>query len=82
MMIFSQGDLETCYSKVGRRLPIEKQDGGTEYVVLSQHLNISRSMLHNISVIAYGAFKAYSQAYSCVFCQMQNLANEFKTVAL
>lgn len=56
-MIFSQGDLETCYSTVGRRPPIEKQDGGAEYVVLSQYLNISKDMVHNISVIAYGAFK-------------------------
>ncbi|XP_026234452.1 polycystic kidney disease protein 1-like 2 [Anabas testudineus] len=48
------GDLETCYSRAGRRPPIEKQDGSTEYVVLSQYLNISRIMLQNISVIAYG----------------------------
>ncbi|XP_047436040.1 polycystic kidney disease protein 1-like 2 isoform X3 [Mugil cephalus] len=48
------GKLNQCYYKAGRRPPIEKQNGGTEYVVHSQHLKVSRDMLHNISVIAYG----------------------------
>ncbi|XP_059209203.1 polycystin-1-like protein 2 [Centropristis striata] len=47
-------DLEKCYSKSGRRPPIERQDGNTEYVVHSQHLKVSREKLHNISVVAYG----------------------------
>ncbi|XP_078114747.1 polycystin-1-like protein 2 [Sander vitreus] len=47
-------DLEKCYSKAGRRPPIERQDGNIEYVVHSQHLKVSRDTLHNISVIAYG----------------------------
>ncbi|XP_032371632.1 polycystic kidney disease protein 1-like 2 [Etheostoma spectabile] len=47
-------DLEKCYSEAGRRPPIERQDGNTEYVVHSQHLKVSRDTLHNISVIAYG----------------------------
>uniref|UniRef100_A0A3Q1CIZ1 Polycystic kidney disease 1 like 2a n=1 Tax=Amphiprion ocellaris TaxID=80972 RepID=A0A3Q1CIZ1_AMPOC len=34
--------------------PIEKQNGGTEYTVHSQHLKVSRDTLHNITVIAYG----------------------------
>ncbi|XP_017296853.3 polycystic kidney disease protein 1-like 2 [Kryptolebias marmoratus] len=48
------GDLSDCYSKAARRPPIERQRGNTEYPVHSQHLNISRTMQHNISVIAYG----------------------------
>ncbi|KAM9366988.1 polycystin-1-like protein 2 [Symphorus nematophorus] len=47
-------DLEKCYSQAGRRPPIDKQDGNTEYVVHSRHLKVSRETLHNISVIAYG----------------------------
>ncbi|XP_051235467.1 polycystic kidney disease protein 1-like 2 isoform X2 [Dicentrarchus labrax] len=47
-------DLQKCYSRAGRRPPIEKQDGNTEYVINSQHLKVSRDTLHNISVIAYG----------------------------
>uniref|UniRef100_A0A8C3A6T3 Polycystic kidney disease 1 like 2a n=1 Tax=Cyclopterus lumpus TaxID=8103 RepID=A0A8C3A6T3_CYCLU len=37
-----------------------RQDGNTEYVVHSQQLKVSRDVLHNISVIAYGAFSSYS----------------------
>nr|XP_054588101.1 polycystic kidney disease protein 1-like 2 isoform X1 [Nothobranchius furzeri] len=48
------GDLGDCYTQSGRRPPIEKQDGDTEYTVHSRHLNISRSIQQNISVIAYG----------------------------
>ncbi|XP_029000907.1 polycystic kidney disease protein 1-like 2 isoform X2 [Betta splendens] len=48
------GELAACYSVAGRRPPAELQDGSTEYVVLSQHLNMSRETLHNITVIAYG----------------------------
>ncbi|KAK5935294.1 hypothetical protein CgunFtcFv8_020669 [Champsocephalus gunnari] len=47
-------DLETCYSEAGRKPPIERQEGITEYVVHSQHLKVSRETSHNISVIAYG----------------------------
>ncbi|XP_075966222.1 polycystin-1-like protein 2 [Anarhichas minor] len=47
-------DLKKCYSKAGRRPLIERQDGNTEYVVHSQRLKVSRDILHNISVIAYG----------------------------
>ncbi|XP_044057560.1 polycystic kidney disease protein 1-like 2 isoform X2 [Siniperca chuatsi] len=58
------GNLEKCYSKVGRRRPIEKQDGNTEYVVHSQHLKVSRDTLHNISVIAYGKKEAGFAKYT------------------
>ncbi|XP_022621079.1 polycystic kidney disease protein 1-like 2 [Seriola dumerili] len=51
------GDLEKCYSNAGRRPAIEMQDGSTEYSVHSQHLNVSRHTLQNISVIAYGKKK-------------------------
>ncbi|XP_068452137.1 polycystin-1-like protein 2 [Clinocottus analis] len=47
-------NLNKCYSKVGMRPLIERQDGNTEYFVHSQHLKVSRDALHNISVIAYG----------------------------
>ncbi|XP_069030569.1 polycystin-1-like protein 2 [Embiotoca jacksoni] len=47
-------NLNNCYSKAGRRPLIEKQDGKTEYIVHSQHLKVSRDMMHNISVIVYG----------------------------
>ncbi|XP_033504613.2 polycystin-1-like protein 2 [Epinephelus lanceolatus] len=49
-----EGDLLKCYSKAGRRPPIERQDGNTEYTLHSQHLKVSRDTLQNISVIAYG----------------------------
>ncbi|XP_028329737.1 polycystic kidney disease protein 1-like 2 [Gouania willdenowi] len=42
-----------CYSKAGRKPPVEKQDGSTEYVVDSKHLKDSRDTQHNISVFAY-----------------------------
>ncbi|XP_026176225.1 polycystic kidney disease protein 1-like 2 [Mastacembelus armatus] len=48
------GDFEDCYSKAGRRPPIERQDGNTEYAVQSQHLLVSMDTLHNITVIAHG----------------------------
>ncbi|XP_023129023.3 polycystic kidney disease protein 1-like 2 isoform X1 [Amphiprion ocellaris] len=48
------GNLSKCYSEAGRKQPIEKQNGGTEYTVHSQHLKVSRDTLHNITVIAYG----------------------------
>ncbi|XP_029281679.1 polycystic kidney disease protein 1-like 2 [Cottoperca gobio] len=57
-------DLETCYSKAGRRPPIERQEGTTEYVVHSQHLKVSRETLHNISVIAYGTNKTGFAKYT------------------
>ncbi|XP_061566502.1 polycystin-1-like protein 2 isoform X1 [Cololabis saira] len=50
----STGDLNECYSEAGRRPPIEKQGGNTEYTVYSQHLKASRRTSRNISVIAYG----------------------------
>lgn len=62
MSTFSQDDLETCYSEAGRKPPIERQEGITEYVVHSQHLKVSRETSHNISVIAYGAFTSHSQS--------------------
>nr|XP_046243263.1 polycystic kidney disease protein 1-like 2 isoform X2 [Scatophagus argus] len=51
------GDLRRCDSRAGRRPPIEKQDGNTEYVIHSQHLKVSRDTLNNITVIAYGKDK-------------------------
>ncbi len=63
LTIFSQDDLKKCYSRAGRRPPIEKQDGNTEYVVSSQHLKVSRDTLHNISVFAYGAFHPIIKHY-------------------
>ncbi|XP_076592785.1 polycystin-1-like protein 2 [Chaetodon auriga] len=47
-------DLEKCYYKARRRPPVERQDGNTEYVVHRQYLEVSRDMMHNISVFAYG----------------------------
>ncbi|XP_070762062.1 polycystin-1-like protein 2 [Enoplosus armatus] len=58
------GDLEKCYSKAGRRRPIKRQDGSTEYVVQSQHLKVSRDTLHNISVIVYGKTEAGFAKYT------------------
>ncbi|KAK2854028.1 hypothetical protein Q5P01_006689 [Channa striata] len=48
------GNLEQCYSRADWKPPIEKQDGNTEYVVFRQYLKMSRDMLKNIHVIAYG----------------------------
>ncbi|KAK2920185.1 polycystin-1-like protein 2 isoform X2 [Channa argus] len=48
------GNLEQCYSRADWKPPIEKQDGNTEYVVLGRYLNVSRDVLKNIRVIAYG----------------------------
>ncbi|XP_028258061.1 polycystic kidney disease protein 1-like 2 [Parambassis ranga] len=44
----------SCYSTAGRRPPIKKQDGKTEYTVHSQYLKVSRNLLHNITVVVYG----------------------------
>ncbi|XP_038154610.1 polycystic kidney disease protein 1-like 2 [Cyprinodon tularosa] len=47
-------DLNECYSKAGRSPPTNIQHGDTEYTVPSQYLRDSRSVQHNIVVIAYG----------------------------
>lgn len=51
-----------CYQRAGQRPTIEKQEGNTEYVVHSKYLKVSRDTLHNITVIAYGAFSSQHQA--------------------
>ncbi|XP_053175168.1 polycystic kidney disease protein 1-like 2 [Scomber japonicus] len=48
------GSFKNCYSRAGRRPPIEKQNGSTEFIVPSRFLKVSRDTLQNISVIAYG----------------------------
>ncbi|XP_029979509.1 polycystic kidney disease protein 1-like 2 [Sphaeramia orbicularis] len=48
------GKLEKCYSNAGRRPPIEKQEGNTEYTVQNQYLQLSRDTMHKITVVAYG----------------------------
>lgn len=76
LMIFSQG-AETCYSEAGRRPPIEKQDGSTEYTVHSRHLKVSRDTLHNISVTVYGAedeaeTTRLTSQFSSRLCRLRN----------
>ncbi|KAF3686447.1 Polycystic kidney disease protein 1-like 2 PC1-like 2 protein Polycystin-1L2 Precursor [Channa argus] len=56
------GNLEQCYSRADWKPPIEKQDGNTEYVVLGRYLNVSRDVLKNIRVIAYGKYLRCSNA--------------------
>lgn len=40
---------------------MEKQDGSTEYTVHSQNLKVSRDMMRNITVIAYGVFSSHTE---------------------
>ncbi|KAM9408292.1 LOW QUALITY PROTEIN: polycystin-1-like protein 2 [Pholidichthys leucotaenia] len=49
----SYGFVERCYFRAGRRPPIQKQNGQTEYIVQSRYLKVSRENQHNISVIVY-----------------------------
>ncbi|XP_055085881.1 polycystic kidney disease protein 1-like 2 [Periophthalmus magnuspinnatus] len=57
-------NLEKCYSKVSRRPPTEKQDGNTEYIVNSQHLEMSRDTMQPIVVVAYGKTEAGFAKYT------------------
>lgn len=75
MLTYLQDETKSCYKEARQRPLTRKQDGGTEYTVSQQSLELAKSKDQDVTVVVtFGAYTLVSKLLLKLLCELSCLA--------